>query len=150
MTYTEILTKLERYCAYQDRCTSEVSEKLKILQVEEKLQNDIIQYLRNEGYIDDERFVQSFIRGKISAKQWGRNKIRMHLQKKKIDNYLIDKYLQDVDEVKYQVGLQSAIDKWIRLHREINPENSPKLYRHLLSKGFSYEEIRNALNEKKS
>ncbi|MCQ2272467.1 MAG: RecX family transcriptional regulator [Bacteroidales bacterium] len=142
MTHTEILSKLERYCAYQDRCTSDVISKLKTLQIDEELQNDIVKYLKIEGFIDDERFVQSFIRGKLSTRQWGPNKIRMHLLQKKINNSLIDKYLQDIDKVKLQANLQVAIEKWKRLHGEINKENLPKLFRHLLSKGFGYEDIK--------
>ena len=41
---TEILSKLERYCRYQERCKSEVEKKLVDLGVTEKIKN---QYFTN-------------------------------------------------------------------------------------------------------
>ena len=50
MTVSEIITKLERYCAYQDRCTQEVLTKLRSLQVEEKEAQQILRLLKNDGF----------------------------------------------------------------------------------------------------
>lgn len=142
MTSAEILSKIERYCAYQDRCTQEVLTKLRSLQVEGKEAQQILQLLKNDGFIDDERYVQSYIRGKINAKQWGVQKIRLGLLQKGIDRGLINKYLEDIDSQQYKNNIQTAIRKWTQSHGPVTQENLTKLYRHLMTKGYTYEEIK--------
>lgn len=142
MTVSEIITKLERYCAYQDRCTQEVLTKLRSLQVEEKEAQQILRLLKNDGFVDDERYAQSYIRGKVGLKQWGKQKIRMSLLQKGIPKELIDKYLEHITPQQYTDNLQAAVRKWTQSHGPVTQENITKLYRHLLSKGYTYEEIK--------
>ena len=145
MTSTEILSKIERYCAYQDRCTQEVIAKLRSWQLEEQEQRQVLQILKNEGFIDDERYVQSFIRGKINAKQWGVQKIRLGLLQKGISKELIDKYIEDINPQQYTDNIQTVLRKWTQSHGPVTQENITKLYRHLLSKGYTYDEIKGEL-----
>ena len=142
MTSTEILTKIERYCAYQDRCSQEVVTKLRSWQIEEQEQRQVLQILKNDGFLDDERYVQSFIRGKINTKQWGVQKIRLGLLQKGISKDLIDKYIEDINPQQYTDNIQTVLRKWTQSHGPITQENITKLYRHLLSKGYTYEEIK--------
>lgn len=142
MTVSEIITKLERYCAYQDRCTQEVLTKLRSLQVEEKEAQQILRLLKNDGFVDDERYAQSYIRGKVGLKQWGKQKIRMSLLQKGIPKELINKYLEHITPQQYTDNLQAAVRKWTQSHGPVTQENITKLYRHLLSKGYTYEEIK--------
>lgn len=142
MTVSEIITKLERYCAYQDRCTQEVLTKLRSLQVEEKEAQQILRLLKNDGFVDDERYAQSYIRGKVGLKQWGKQKIRMSLLQKGIPKELINKYLEHITPQQYTDNLQAAVRKWTQSHGPVTQENITKLYRHLMTKGFTYEEIK--------
>lgn len=145
MTSTEILSKIERYCAYQDRCTQEVLTKLRSWQIEEQEQRQVLQILKNDGFVDDERYVQSFIRGKINTKQWGVQKIRLGLIQKGISKELIDKYIEEINPQQYTDNIQTVLRKWTQSHGPITRENITKLYRHLLSKGYTYEEIKGEL-----
>lgn len=145
MTVSEIITKLERYCAYQDRCTQEVLTKLRSLQVEEKEAQQILRLLKNDGFVDDERYAQSYIRGKVGLKQWGKQKIRMSLLQKGIPKELINKYLEHITPQQYTDNLQAAVRKWTQSHGPVTQENITKLYRHLMAKGYTYEEIKGEL-----
>lgn len=142
MTVSKIITKLERYCAYQDRCTQEVLTKLRSLQVEEKEAQQILRLLKNDGFVDDERYAQSYIRGKVGLKQWGKQKIRMSLLQKGIPKELINKYLEYITPQQYTDNLQAAVRKWTQSHGPVTQENITKLYRHLMAKGYTYEEIK--------
>jgi regulatory protein len=142
MTVSEIITKLERYCAYQDRCAQEVLTKLRSLQVEEKEAQQILRLLKNDGFVDDERYAQSYIRGKVGLKQWGKQKIRMSLLQKGIPKELINKYLEHITPQQYTDNLQAAVRKWTQSHGPVTQENITKLYRHLMAKGYTYEEIK--------
>ena len=142
MTSTEILSKIERYCTYQERCTQEVVTKLRSWQIEEREQQQVLQILKNDGFIDDERYVQSYIRSKVNAKQWGMQKIRLGLFQKGISKDLINKYIEDINPEQYTDNIQASIRKWTQSHGPVTQENITKLYRHLMTKGYTYEEIK--------
>lgn len=142
---SEIIDKIRKYCAYQDRAESEVRQKLRTLEATPAEIEKIIVDLKKEKYLDEERFVESFVRGKVNAKKWGKEKIKAHLMAKGICTSLIEQYLTNVDQEKYQQNLQDNISKWLKTN-QLSTETSPKLYRHLLSKGYTYPDIKNALS----
>ena len=80
LTLEQALQKLKHYCAYQERCHSEVKEKLYSLGVFKKEADNIIAKLIEEGYLDEERFAIAFAGGKFRIKQWGRVKIKYELK----------------------------------------------------------------------
>lgn len=93
--------------------------------------------------MDEERYVEMFVRGKVKS-SWGRQKIVAALRAKRIPSELIDRYCSEIPEEDYGQQLQAAIEKWRRTHPDEAP-NSPKLVRHLLSKGFTFEEAMGAV-----
>ena len=60
-----VLKKVLRYCAYQDRCTQEVRNKLATFDIPDSDKKKIMQLLVDEGYLDDERYASTFVRSKI-------------------------------------------------------------------------------------
>ena len=72
-TYTvdEALAKLQRYCAYQDRCHKEVAQKLRDMQMIPQAKEQIIMTLIEENFLNEELFAMAFVRGKFKIKKWG-------------------------------------------------------------------------------
>ena len=79
LTPDQVLDKMAKYCAYQERCVKDVAEKLKTYPLPEKDQEEILIYLIDNRFVSDERFARSFVKGKINQSGWGGNKIRFHL-----------------------------------------------------------------------
>lgn len=125
--------KIRKYCTYEDRCSQQVREKLLTYKLPSAEVESILATLVEERFVDDARYVESFIRGKVNAKRWGRIKLKAALLQKRIAPSLIDEKLQDIDNEKYMENLRYLIEKWKSLNRE---EERPKLYRYLLSKGY--------------
>ena len=57
-TLDEALAKLQRYCAYQDRCHKEVQEKLSELGIWGDDAGQVIVALIEEKFLDEERFAR--------------------------------------------------------------------------------------------
>ena len=83
-TFEEIKQKLVNYCIYQDRCHQEVEQKMQDFLLIPEAKDEIMLYLINENYLNEERFARSYIRGKFYLKNWGRIKIKNHLKFKGI------------------------------------------------------------------
>ena len=70
LSLQDILTKMEYYCSYQERCYKEVDEKLFSYRVSSAEKEKILIHLIENNYINEERFAKSFTRGK-QANQGG-------------------------------------------------------------------------------
>ena len=140
----ELLSQLERFCAFQERCEFDVRKKLTTMPCSVAQRDEIIRRLREHDFLNEERYVGIFVRSKLND-QWGKLKIRQHLYAKKIEPQLIDNALNAVDEEEYVQMLSDTIEKWKRQHAaECN--DKPKLVRFLLSRGFGMSEIQNCIN----
>ncbi len=135
----DIMTKMERFCAYQERCENDVRRKLTSFHLSEDQEDEIIRLLTDGRFINEERYVESFVRSKVKA-AWGRQKIVAGLRAKGISNALIQRFCTEIPEDDYRSQLLGAAEKWRRTHPD-EPQNSSKLVRHLLSKGYAIHEI---------
>lgn len=113
LTKVQAYQKLKHYCAYQDRCHSEVKTKAYSLGMRKADVEELTSGLIEEGCLHEERFARSFAGGKFRMKQWGRNKIRTELKKKQVSSYCIAAALDEIDDAKYKGTLHKlAIKRW--------------------------------------
>lgn len=68
---TEIQKKMEHYCAYQERCHQEVTQKLKGLGIYGTPMDTVISHLIEQNYLNETRFSEQFVRGKFNIKKMG-------------------------------------------------------------------------------
>ncbi len=108
---SEIKQKAARFCAYQERCISDIKRKLKTLNATDEETNTIIGELINEGFLNEERFSRLFGSGKFRIKGWGRMKIYKALQEKGIKGPDIRKAIDEIDEEEYLQKLKSIMKK---------------------------------------
>lgn len=141
-----VLEKIRKYCAYQDRCLKEVDAKLRTLGCDAEKRCEILQQLVAERFIDEDRYVESFVRGKINAKGWGLKKIVFALKQKGIEDSKIQKIVAQVDGNLLQQNLQNLIKKWLK-SRKLDYGTKPQLYRYLMGRGYSSAEIADALKQ---
>ena len=102
-TYTveEAKRKLEKYCAYQDRCHKEVRDKLVEMRMIPEAVDAVLYHLLQHKFLDEERFARSFARGKFHHKKWGKNRIKQELKQREIGDYLIKKAFTEIPDSDY-------------------------------------------------
>lgn len=144
LTPLQALPKLKQYCAYQERCHSEVKEKLYDYGVYGDDADSIISTLIEEDYLNEERFAIAFAGGKFRMKQWGKIKIRYELKQKQVSAYCIKKALQSIQVEEYESTLQKLAEQKIKtLKSEKNIFiKKRKLQDFLLQRGFENEYVR--------
>ena len=72
---SSVKKKIEYYCAYQERCHQEVTNKLNKLGVFGDDADEYVCYLIDENFISETRFSEAYVRGKFNNNSWGKNKI---------------------------------------------------------------------------
>ena len=107
----EALAKLQRYCAYQDRCHKEVAQKLKDMQMIPQASEQIITTLIEENFLNEERFAMAFVRGKFKIKKWGRRRLISELKQRNISNYLVNKALGQISDMEYKTTFEALAHK---------------------------------------
>jgi regulatory protein len=141
---TQMLQKSEAFCAYQERSSFEVIEKLKRMGAEDGEILQVLNALIDARFLDDERFAKAYAVGKLRIKHWGVNKIKQGLQLKRIDRELIAQAIAAMYNEENYIGIlqQVAQRKWQELHKEKDPwMRKQKLFRFLASRGFNYDEF---------
>ncbi|GGG24073.1 recombinase RecX [Dokdonia pacifica] len=103
-TYTveEAKRKLERYCAYQDRCHQEVRKKLVEMRMIPDAIDVIIGHLIEHDFLNEERFAKAFVRGKFNHKSWGKQRLVRELKLRKLSAYTIKTGLLEITDEDYE------------------------------------------------
>ncbi|MEP7143360.1 MAG: regulatory protein RecX [Ferruginibacter sp.] len=100
-TPRQALPKIEQYCAYQERCHSEVKEKLYSYGLYKNDVQEMLSRLVEGNYLNEERFAIQFAGGRFRVKQWGKIKIKYQLRQKQVSEYCIKKALAGIDDTDY-------------------------------------------------
>ena len=149
-TYTvkEATSRLESYCAYQERCHKEVQQKLRDMKMIPEAVDLIILHLLQHNFLNETRFAQAFARGKFNHKKWGKMRIVRELKFRDISKYNIDLALKEISETDY-LNIFDALAKkrYLQITSEKNLQKKrKKLADYLLYRGWEsylvYEKVR--------
>jgi regulatory protein len=138
LTKEQAHQKVKHYCAYQERCHSEVKEKLYSFGLYKTDVEQLLTQLIDEDYLNEERFAILFAGSKFRMKQWGRVKIKYELKQKQVSEYCIKKALKQIDDDAYNNTLRKLYTEKLKtLRSETNQFiRKRKLQDYLLQKGF--------------
>ena len=105
------LQKAKHYCAYQERCHSEVRDKLYSFGLHRNEVEPLLTQLIEEDFLNEERFAIAYAGGKFRIKNWGKEKIKYALKQKRVSEYCIKKALTSIPAADYRKTFTSVADK---------------------------------------
>ena len=144
----QVLDKMAKYCAYQERCVKDVIKKLKTFDIPQNKREAILFYLLDNRFVDDKRFAKSFVRGKINQNGWGLNKIHSHLMQKGIAKEIIEEALHVFDEEVYRQRLVEVLQTKAKTVKAANDfEKKRKLAAFAMQRGFEASLVWEVLKE---
>ena len=147
MNEQEAYLQLAALCAQAEHCEQEMRDKMKRWELDEMVQNRVIDRLTEERYIDNERYARAFVKDKIRYNKWGRRKVQQALWMKRIDTDIQQRVLDEIDEKEYLDVLRPLLkQKRKSIKAENDYELNQELVRFALSRGFTFDIIRQCLN----
>ena len=138
------LKKILHYCDYQDRCKKEIFTKLDSFELSESDKSFIVEFLQDEGYINDERYCRSYVKSKLNLKKWGVNKIKLSLLTKGVDREIVDNVISEIDQDSYKEELVNLL-KNKKINESDPYKRKAKLVRYAVGKGYSYSLVMEVL-----
>ena len=138
-------TKVLKYIMFKKRTEYEIRNKFS-KKIEENLLEDIIDYLKEAGYINDKDYIDRIVNDFIALKTLSLKEVKYKLIAKGLDKNLIDDYIYSHQEELQEYELNSASK--IAIKKATTMEQD-EIKGYLYKKGYSMENIQTALEELK-
>lgn len=134
--------KLMKYVLFQKRTVQEVKNKCRLLGYTEDYIEEIIAYLIENGYLDDELYAMKFILNTIKLKKRSSKEIKFDLLRRGINEDTIDKYMDtpEINDFELKCALELAKKKFKECHDIL------KVKKYLLNKGYRTQFVNKAID----
>ena len=135
-------TQVMKYILYKKRTESEVRKKF-CHTIEENMLDDIIEYVKEAGYINDKEYIKRLVNEYMALKSMSIREIKNKIYSKGIYADDIEDYLYENKEELESYELKSA-EKLANKKRGMEPQ---KLKLYLVNKGFDTDTINKLLKD---
>ncbi len=132
-----IYSKISFLCSRKEMCYFDVLKylkKYKNLTKEEKV--EIADKLKEENFINEQRFANAYVNDSYKYNKWGKLKIINELRSKNIPQDIIDNAIDTIDTETYQTIKNSLAENKRNLISDDDPQKELKVKKYLYSKGF--------------
>lgn len=138
-----------RFLSYRSRSEKEIKDNLLKKKASQEVIDQIIVKLREHAFVNDKEFAKSWIESRMRFKPRGIRVIKMELKQKGISQEIIDSQISKLrSSVSNEEMIQKLIQKKITRYKQLPPmEMKQKLFQFLSSKGFEYDDIKDALKD---
>lgn len=130
-----------RYAMLRPRSVWEVEEYLARKQVSDSQRSTILNKLSKLQVIDDEQFARRWVENRRLLKPLSRRRLEQELRQKRVADTIIRDVLAHDEQEDYQ-ALAEVI---ARKRKQVKYQDSTKLMQYLARQGFSYDDIKQAL-----
>ena len=144
---SSVKNKIEHYCAYQERCHLEVTNKLNKLGVFGDELDEYVCYLIDENFLSETRFSEAYVRGKFNNNNWGKVKISRELKLRNISDWNISNALSQINSEDYNNKLRKLCLKLVELNDKSEFELKNKVVKNLSYKGWEVDLVIKTLNQ---
>lgn len=138
--YDRNKTKVLKYVLYKKRSENEIKRKFQN-DIEENMLEDIIEELKEKGYIDDNSYIERAVNEFIALKSISIKEIKYKLLSKGISSDAIEDFIYRNKDVLTEHEINSA-QKIIAKKSDCSPE---EVIQTLLKKGFEYDNVKEAI-----
>lgn len=147
-TPKEALLRLERFCAYQERCHSEVVAKLYSLKMTSDEIDFIVVQLIESNFLNETRFACSFARGKHRIKFWGKIRITNELKARQISSTIIALALKEISPEEYEITFEQLSERsWNSISEKNVLKKRKKFCDYLLRRGYESNLVYDKMKE---
>ena len=148
ITEADALNRLAAYCYVSEHCRADVREKLQKWGLSAEATERIVSRLEEANFLDESRYAKAYVHDKLRFSGWGKRKIALALQQKHVARTTFQPFLDALDAEEYLQILRKALEQKARTLKaeDGDYQRRLKLTRFAMSRGFSYEDIRQCMD----
>jgi regulatory protein len=143
MTKISLKSRAIKYLSLREHSIKEIKLKLSPYANDRQELNQIINWLIENNYLSEDRYIESFIVAK--SKKYGLLKVKYLLEQKVEDKTLLINKLKSYKIDQVDVICQLWQKKYGDINENINLDIQQKAIKWLINKGFSYTLIKQAI-----
>ena len=144
----EVYTKMAQLCSRSEQCSADIRKKVIAYEIKDELVDEIIEKLKAEKFLDDERYVKAYVSDKFRLNKWGKIKMRYYLKAKDLSNDVIEKGFLEIKEEQYKKVLISTLKVKAKTIKSGDKfDKMGQIIRFAQSRGFEPEMIHRYLPE---
>ncbi len=141
-------SKMAQLCSRSEQCSADIRKKMVAYEIMDELVDEIISKLKEEKFLDDERYVKAYVSDKFRFNKWGKIKMRHYLKAKGLSDSIIENGLNEIDEEQYKKVLIATLKEKAKKVKSDNKfERAGQIIRFAQSRGFEPEIIHRYLGE---
>lgn len=142
------LVQLMDMCARSEKASGDARRLLARWGVEKPEAEKIMEKLLREGFIDDLRYAQMYVREKVRLSKWGVFKIKAALRAKQVAPEIITQAMEQVDASHMESKLEDQLQRKMKgLKYKNSYDLRGKLLRYGMGLGFEYEDVTSAIDQ---
>ena len=141
--YDKLKTKVLKYIMYKKRTEKEVVQKFEST-IDNEILEDIIEELKENGYIDDKSYVKRAVQEFIALKNMSIKEIKYKLFAKGLSSDVMDEYISSNIDALTDYEVQSIKNIFYKKQSTMQEE---EIKQFLIKKGYILENIKEASRE---
>lgn len=127
----------------RQRSEWELRDYLKRKEYAPEVINQVIEQLTEYGYVDDKKFADAWIANRRLLKATSARRLRQELKQKRVSDEVISEALAEDETDEHEV-LKDLVE---RKRKQTKYQDDLKLMQYLARQGFSYDDIKSAMQE---
>lgn len=136
-------TRVLKYIMFKKRTEQEIKNKFSKT-IDENMLEDILEYLKDAGYINDEDYIDRAINEFIALKSLSLKEVKYKLLAKGLNKNLVEDYMYNHSDELENYEAKSATKIAIK---KINSMDIDEIKQFLFKKGYKQESIETAIEE---
>ncbi|NOR76584.1 MAG: RecX family transcriptional regulator, partial [Draconibacterium sp.] len=146
-TAKQAYSKMAQLCSRSEQCSTDIRKKIIAFDLDNYIVDEIIEELKTEKYLSDERYIKAYVADKFRINKWGRIKMRHCLRMKGLQEDVIQDELDEIDEEKYKAVLIKTMKTKAKTIKKKNKfEKMGQIIRFAQTRGFEPELIHRYMN----
>lgn len=148
-TASPALSSMQRMCSGREYCEHDIRLKLARFDLSEAEINAIIGKLKEDDFLNEERFALAFVRDKSRLSGWGLRKITYALKNRGVSGSAISIAVSQLDKESERKNLEKILATKARSLKKDDSKDvrKAKLIRFALSRGFGYDITMDVVNQ---
>lgn len=145
--YQKVYDMALKYIMVRLRSVNEIKVYLRKKNISLEVIDAVVDKLIKNNFLNDDNFARAFIQDKLNFTSMGKYKLINELSILKVDNEIIDKYVNDISDDVWCERIDKLINKYLKSkHKYSGNVLKNKIYMYLVNLGYDKSLVVNILN----